>query len=476
MELPPPSTRRQRSRGVIRPYAGLFVVAQRLLDIGLIVLARYLACLVYPTTWDNSHTLISLVGVVVFTITAEVNGLYRSWRTVPLRQQLRAVLWSWTLVAPPLLLWLFLSKTTADHSRVINISWFAVAAVCMCSWRIAQRVFLLYLRKQGANSRTAGIIGATRMGVRLMDQLQDPALGIRLKGIYDSRGTDRVARYLGDRELAGDIEQAVEDARNGELDFVYITLPLRAESRISETVARLADTTATVQLVTDFSVFDLLHAQWSSVGDIPTVSVFDTPFSGVAGWTKRVEDLALGSFFLLLASPLMLMIALLVKLTSRGPVFFVQTRYGLNGRPIRVLKFRSMTVAEDGSKVTQAKKGDVRVTKLGAFLRATSLDELPQFWNVVRGDMSIVGPRPHAVAHNEMYRSLIHGYMLRHKVKPGITGWAQINGCRGETDTVDKMRARIQYDLEYIENWKLSWDLEIILQTALKVLKDKNAY
>jgi putative colanic acid biosynthesis UDP-glucose lipid carrier transferase len=180
--------------------------------------------------------------------------------------------------------------------------------------------------------------------------------------------------------------------------------------------------------------------------------------------------------FLLLLAPVMLAIAIAVKLTSKGPVFFAQTRYGLNGKPIRVLKFRSMTVAENGAKVTQATKGDTRITRLGAFLRASSLDELPQFINVLLGEMSIVGPRPHAVAHNEEYRTLIHGYMLRHKVKPGITGWAQVNGFRGETDTLDKMKARVEYDLQYIENWDLRWDFEIIFRTAFKVLGDKNAY
>lgn len=476
MEAAPPSTRRQRSRGIVRPYSGIFTVAQRLLDIGVIVFARYLACVAYPQPWDNRHTVISLAAIVLFTLTAEVNGAYRSWRAVPLREQLRAVLWSWTLIAPLLLLWMFTSKTTAEHSRVVNVAWFALVAGFMCFWRTIVQLVLVHARKRGSNSRTAGIIGATRMGVRLLEQLSNPAYGIRPRGIYDARTADRVRRYLGETSLAGDIEKAVEDAKNGELDFVYITLPLRAESRISECVARLADTTAQVQLVTDFSVFDLLHARWSTVGDIPTVSVFDTPFSGVAGWTKRVEDLILGIIFLTLLTPIMIVVAVLVKLSSPGPVFFVQTRYGLNGRPIRVIKFRTMTAQEDGSTVTQAKRGDQRVTKLGALLRATSIDELPQFWNVVTGDMSIVGPRPHAVAHNELYRSLIHGYMLRHKVKPGITGWAQINGCRGETETVDKMRARVRYDLEYIENWNLSWDMEIIFRTAFKVLKDESAY
>src|SRR5690606_11766424 len=265
------------------------------------------------------------------------------------------------------------------------------------------------------------------------------------------RSGERCRQFLGEGELVGDINDAVAHAKDGTLDYVYIALPLKAETRISETVTALADTTATVQLVTDFSVFDLLHARWVTVGEIPTVSVFDTPFQGRARLAKRAEDLVLGTLILILVSPIMLACAIAVKLSSPGPVFFAQTRYGLNSRPIKVLKFRSMTTQDNGPDVKQATKGDARITRVGAFLRSSSLDELPQFINVLRGEMSIVGPRPHAVAHNESYRALIHGYMLRHKVKPGITGWAQVNGWRGETDTLEKMEQRINHDLHYIQ-------------------------
>jgi putative colanic acid biosynthesis UDP-glucose lipid carrier transferase len=257
---------------------------------------------------------------------------------------------------------------------------------------------------------------------------------------------------------------------------IYITFPLKAEPRINSIVRKLADTTATVYVVADFFVFDLLHAKWSNVGDIPVVSIFDTPFHGVGGWLKRVEDIVLGTAILVMISIPMLIIAITIKLTSKGPVFFRQKRYGLNGKEIRVWKFRSMSVCEDGVNVEQAKKNDPRVTRFGSFLRQSSLDELPQFLNVLKGDMSIVGPRPHAVAHNELYRSKIHGYMLRHKVKPGITGWAQVNGWRGETDTVDKMEKRVEHDLEYITNWRLLWDIHIILLTVFGSKKNQNAY
>ena len=462
--------------GLLRPYIGLLTAGERALDGVWIFVARYLSCLLYGESWSNRDTVITLIGVTVFGISAEVSGAYRSWRAAPLREQLRSALLSWTLAIPVLLVWLFASKTGHEHSRVISFLWFALTPVLFIFARFTKNATLKQLRSRGSNSRTAGIIGATPMGARVAEQLLDPAHGIELLGLYDARSQERVSEHLPNVPLLGDVEQAVQDARDGKLDFVYVALPLRAEKRISEMVKQLSDTTASVQLVTDFSVFDLLHARWASVGEIPTVSVFDTPFAGVAGLAKRIEDLVLGSLILLLISPVMLVIALLVKCTSKGPIFFAQTRYGLNGKPIRVLKFRSMTTQDNGSSVKQATRGDKRITKVGAVLRTTSLDELPQFINVIRGDMSIVGPRPHAVAHNEQYRSLIRGYMLRHKVKPGITGWAQINGFRGETDTLDKMKSRVQHDLHYIENWNLSWDLEIILKTAISAWRDKNAY
>ncbi|NDB70687.1 MAG: exopolysaccharide biosynthesis polyprenyl glycosylphosphotransferase, partial [Methylocystaceae bacterium] len=226
----------------------------------------------------------------------------------------------------------------------------------------------------------------------------------------------------------------------------------------------------------DTFVTDLIQGRMDSVGGIPVVAVCETPFTGFSKLSKRGSDIVLSLIILILIFPLLAIIALCVKLTSRGPVIFKQRRYGLDGNDITVYKFRSMTVMDDGDTIEQAKKEDPRITPIGAILRRTSLDELPQFFNVLQGRMSIVGPRPHAVAHNEMYRKLIKGYMLRHKVPPGITGWAQINGYRGETDTLEKMKGRIDYDLEYLRNWSLRLDLYIIAKTIWVVLKRENAH
>jgi putative colanic acid biosynthesis UDP-glucose lipid carrier transferase len=251
---------------------------------------------------------------------------------------------------------------------------------------------------------------------------------------------------------------------------------MRAEKRIRHLLQQLADTTASVYLVPDFFVFELLHARWTDINGLPVVSVFENPFYGVDGMLKRGCDVALASVCLAIAALPMLVIAALVKMTSPGPVFFRQRRYGLDGREILVWKFRSMRVCENGPQVHQAKKQDPRVTPVGAFLRRTSLDELPQLFNVLEGSMSLVGPRPHASAHNEHYRRLIPGYMLRHKVKPGITGLAQVRGFRGETDSLDKMASRIQCDLQYIREWTLWLDVRILLETVRVVVSRENAY
>ena len=253
-------------------------------------------------------------------------------------------------------------------------------------------------------------------------------------------------------------------------------MPTAAEDRIKAILEKCSDTTANVYLIPNFFMYTLLNSRWQSVGNVQALSIYDTPFQGANNILKRIEDVVVSMGILTVLAIPMLCIAAAVKLSSPGPAIFRQKRYGLDGKEITVYKFRSMSTQDNGSVVKQATKNDPRVTKLGAFLRRTSLDELPQFINVLQGRMSIVGPRPHAVAHNEEYRKLITGYMLRHKVRPGITGWAQVNGLRGETDTLDKMAKRVEYDLDYMHRWSIPFDLKIILQTVTGGFSDKNAY
>jgi putative colanic acid biosysnthesis UDP-glucose lipid carrier transferase len=412
-------------------------------------------------------------------IIGDANGLYRpTLRSAPAKVELGKVWLSWGFTPPILLTVAFVTKTGDDYSRIVTLIWFVLAPLLISTVRFGSRRLEGEMYRRGVATRSVHIVGATKMGGMIAQRIMDdPSSGMRVDGYFDDRDPERLnpmPERLG--PPIGRLNDLLELAHRGKVDIVYIALPLRAESRISDIVRKLADSTASVYVVADFLVFDLVHAQWSNVQGLPVVSVFESPFYGVNGWLKRVEDVVLGSLILLMIAFPMACIALGVKLTSQGPVFFRQRRYGLNGEEIRVLKFRTMTVTEDGAAVTQAKKNDQRVTRFGAFLRRTSLDELPQFINVMMGEMSIVGPRPHAVSHNEMYRRMIHGYMLRHKVKPGITGWAQVNGWRGETDTVEKMEQRVNHDLHYIQNWGLLFDLKIIFKTIFGSGTRQNAY
>ena len=464
------------SPGVLKTHAPELGAAQRVVDSAVIFATYWTACLVLDVRFQRPDLLAAAIAVAIFFIGAEINGLYRSWRGSPLRQEVFQVGSTWAMSVGALLFLGFAAKVTHDYSRLAITSWFVTTPILLALLRIGVRSLLRTMRARGFNSRTVAIAGSTDSGERVALTIAgDASLGLRLHGVYD----DRCRRRQVPAELApykGTLGQLVEDARNGLIDIVYITLPLRAEHRISTVVNRLADTTATVYIVPEFFAYDLLHARWGTVGDMQVVSIFDTPFNGLGGWLKRLEDLVIGSLIMAMIALPMLVIAIMIKFDSRGPIFFRQRRYGLNGRPIYVWKFRSMTVCEDGDKIKQASKDDRRITKLGAFLRRTSLDELPQFFNVLAGDMSIVGPRPHAVAHNELYRGKIHGYMLRHKVKPGITGWAQVNGWRGETDTVEKMEKRVEHDLYYIHNWRFDWDLKIIWLTIFGKKVRDNAY
>jgi putative colanic acid biosysnthesis UDP-glucose lipid carrier transferase len=312
-------------------------------------------------------------------------------------------------------------------------------------------------------------------GLELARRLRaDVYSDVRIAGFVDDRSPARLELAL--YPLLGRIEELPELVKRHRIDLVYLALPMVSGPRIQALLDALRDTTASVYFVPDLFVTDLIQGRVDSVSGMPVLGVFDSPFSGVNGLVKRASDIVLSLAILALVAPLLLVLALCVKLTSPGPAIFRQRRYGLDGSEIVVYKLRSMTVTEDGDSIAQCAKADARVTRLGAFLRRTSLDELPQLINVLQGRMSLVGPRPHAVAHNELYRKLIKGYMQRHKVRPGLTGWAQVNGLRGETASVDKMKARIDHDLDYLRNWSLRLDLYIIARTAWIVLQGENAH
>jgi putative colanic acid biosynthesis UDP-glucose lipid carrier transferase len=324
---------------------------------------------------------------------------------------------------------------------------------------------------------TAVIVGANELGRTLARSMVADSTGsTRVTAFFDDRAPQRLGADL-ELPLTGGIDKVADFVRANRVDQIYIALPMASQPRILKLLDQLRDTTASIYFLPDIFLYDLIQARVDTVSGLPVIAVCETPFHGTTGVIKRLSDVCLSIAAIALTAPVMLAIAIAVKIAMPGPVLFKQRRYGLDGEQIVVWKFRTMKVAEDGAEVRQATRDDDRVTPLGGFLRRSSLDELPQFFNVLQGRMSVVGPRPHAVAHNEAYRKLIKGYMIRHKVKPGITGWAQVNGARGETDTVDKMKKRIQYDLEYLRSWSLRLDVVIVWRTIVQALRgDDNAY
>ncbi len=462
------------SGSLLRPFSTKINIFHRLVDIAILLFALWLCSYLYGVSFHQYQWMAAAWAIVFFLFFAEARGLYQSWRVNSLSSEIMVITWVWLAVVSSLIIFAFLTKISDQFSRIVILAWSLTTPVMLILLRIAIRTWLRFLRREGRNSRTLAFAGAGELSGRMAAKFSVASwMGINVIGVYDDR---KPSEQTGDLQFGGKLDKLVEDVHEGKIDFVYITMPIQEEKRTLDLLNELADTTASVYVVPDLYIHNLLHARWFSMDGIPIASVFESPFYGVDGWLKRVEDLVLGSLILLGILPILLLIAIAIKVTSKGPILFKQRRYGLNGDVIEVWKFRSMSVCEDDNEISQATRADSRVTPLGSFLRRTSLDELPQFINVLQGQMSIVGPRPHAIAHNEQYRKLIYGYMLRHKVKPGITGWAQINGWRGETDTLDKMEKRIEYDLVYIQNWSIWLDFKIIWLTLSRGFTGKNVY
>lgn len=390
---------------------------------------------------------------------------------------IREVFGNWLMFAFILLFFGYASGYLSLYPQQVLVAWFVATPLALAVAHLAVRHYVPKVLASLGNQRTAIIAGMNATGLRLAEQFRaDPFLGTRLVGFFDDRSRERLDTAGANQTLLGRIDTLGDFVKDNRIDLIYISLPMASQPRILKLLDDLRDTTASIYFAPDIFVTDLIQGRMDQVGGMPVVAVCESPFTGVSGLIKRGSDIVLSLLILALIAPLLVAIAVGVKLSSPGPVLFRQRRYGLDGKEIVVYKFRSMTVCEDGDKIVQATRNDARITRLGAFLRRTSLDELPQFINALQGRMSIVGPRPHAVAHNELYRKLIKGYMVRHKVKPGITGWAQVNGYRGETETVEKMQKRIEFDLEYLRHWSLALDLWIIAKTVLVVLRDRHAY
>ena len=471
-------------------------------------LATALAGGVRPGTLDPGSVLLlkSWINpvVVVFTLIASVVLAHQPMSTGYLALMLVAGLMTAQLVRPPNFDRWIADPQSAPRSVLRTLSeWTTVVAILfglsvamnlehafssevITTWVIATGVNLAgahwasvrLARWMSASAYTGHrhiVVGVNEVGVEFVRRMQKRACASQFMGYFDFRDVTRLSG-AGLSQLKGHVSEVAQYVRDHGIHSVYLAVPISNASRIQELLTALRDTTASVYFIPDMFSFDVVQPRLLDINGMPALSVTETPFQGLCGVRKRVLDVVLALMAIVLLGPVLIAIALAVRVTSRGPVIFKQKRYGLNGQQIVVFKFRSMTVCENEGNVVQATRGDKRITPIGAFLRKTSLDELPQIFNVLFGTMSFVGPRPHAVAHNEQYRKIISGYMIRHKVRPGITGWAQVHGFRGETDTLDKMEQRVRYDLEYLRRWSLWLDVTIIFKTLWLVLKRDNAY
>lgn len=389
----------------------------------------------------------------------------------------RRVVVRWMVIVGILLAVGFITKYSGDFSRKVVVCWIVATPALV----ILASLFLQELRRHlmydPAMVRRVAFAGYNEVSQALARRIAETAelTGLKVEGFFDDRSADRLG-LAGRARLLGHLPDLASYVKHRRVDVVFIALPVRHIQRVMQLLDQLRDTTASIYYVPDIFAVDLIQARSGELFGIPVVALCETPFCGYRGVVKRITDIALALSILIIASPLMLVLAAMVKFSSPGPIFFLQRRHGLDGREIMVWKFRTMNVVEDGERIVQARKHDPRITRVGRFMRRYSLDELPQLINVLQGRMSLVGPRPHAVAHNEEYRKLIKGYMIRHKVPPGMTGLAQVNGCRGETSRIEEMQARVNYDLEYLRRWTPLLDLKILLLTAVRLVRDEKAY
>jgi putative colanic acid biosynthesis UDP-glucose lipid carrier transferase len=382
----------------------------------------------------------------------------------------------WSVLVALLLALGYVTKFSESFSRRVVVTWVLVTPILLVMLSLLLQSLTRALLRDAAQARRAIIVGCTQPSMELAKRLSlHVEIGISVAGFFDDRGSDRLGCSK-HAQLLGRFQDVAAFVNSRNIDVIFIAIAPGQVARVRDLVRELGDTTASIYFLPDVTGFDVIQQRASEILGMPVVAMCETPFHGYRGLVKRLMDVSIAIAAIVLLAPLLLGIAIAVRRSSPGPVLFRQRRYGLDGREIDVYKFRTMFVCENGERVMQAQRRDSRVTPVGRHLRRWSLDELPQLINVLQGTMSIVGPRPHAVAHNEEYRKLINRYMVRHKVLPGITGLAQVRGCRGETAKVEEMEARVLYDLEYMRRWSPMLDLEIILGTAIALVRTDRAY
>jgi len=462
------------------PYFDLLAsLGARLFDGFWLLISAYIA---YFLRFEHmqmplSYQTIIVIAILLVSLVSSQLRLYVSWRG----KSRIALVWRVMLTQMTsfslLVLWILFSHQGEHFSRIWLASWFAGHLAGVIVFRVLVYYVLGNLRSKGLNQKKVIIVGTGRSARTTIEHLlKEPWTGYRIEKVIPV-GTSRMGNYYKDISVAGSVHQLPELIQSLNIDEVWICLPLKMGETVYETLYTLRHNTVDIRYVPDFSDVRLLNHKSTEIAGIYALDLSCSPMMGVNLFLKTLEDRLLGLIIFMLIAPVLLIIAIGVKLSSPGPVIFKQYRHGVDGKKFRIYKFRSMHVHEDSKDMLeQATLEDQRITAFGRFIRRTSLDELPQFFNVIQGKMSIVGPRPHALSHNEYYKDLIESYMKRHKVKPGITGWAQVHGFRGETDSVDKMAKRVEYDLYYIENWSLMLDIKIILITLFKGFLGKNAY
>lgn len=470
----------RRSSGIKIARDNILTIFETLSEPLIAVIALWIVAIVQEGSISSIYLFISLIMfLLLFPGSAKVG--------LSFTKALQDILFNWTLLSGLLVLFAYSTHYLYLFTQQTILMWVILTPILQICGLIALKAMAPYIIQLQGPMKRAVIAGVNEQSIALTLRLQNMSYAsTKVIGFFEDRSISRIAEHTDvdallrgelNASILGEIDGMAEYIKRNHVNVIYLSLPMSSHPRILKLLDDLKDTTVSIYFVPDIFMTDLIQGRMDQIDDIPVVAVCETPFTGFNGMVKRLADIIFSAAILILISPVLVAIAIGVKMSSPGPIIFKQRRYGLDGQEILVYKFRSMTVTEDGAKVTQATKNDQRVTKFGAFLRKSSLDELPQFINVLQGRMSVVGPRPHAVSHNEMYRKLIKGYMIRHKVKPGITGWAQVNGLRGETETLDKMKARIDYDLDYLRNWNPKLDMYIVCKTIAVVFKgEKNAY
>ena len=440
------------------------------------VASLYATIILFGDKFDPSSSAIVIVAVLCLVLVQPPREV-SSQITSPRVSAVVDVIFRWLLILAALLAIGYVTKSPLEiYPRRVFLTWAATTPVGLIFATLVMQEIMRRFLLNAFDSRSAIIAGYNSSSLELARRLKsNPGMRLEVSGFFDDRSSERLGMER-DAKLIGNLTDLGSYVKENRTDVIFLALPIRHLKRVMDLLDDLRDTTASIYFVPDIFVFDLIQARSGDIHGIPVVAMCETPFYGYRGVAKRLTDIGLSIMILLMLLPLLALVAVMVKTSSPGPIIFKQRRYGLDGREIAVYKFRTMRVTEDGADIRQASRTDNRITRVGGLLRRTSLDELPQLINVLQGRMSLVGPRPHAVAHNEEYRKLIKGYMVRHKVLPGITGLAQVNGCRGETAELKDMEARVNFDLDYLRHWSPMLDIKIILLTVVKVFRDDKAY